>query len=83
MITDAVPTPTPAEGVGSADDDELDHVYCCDPDRGLCGADLSDVADVVDNWDNGDADVCRVCVELERGGVPCCATCPKAAGGRI
>ncbi|MET7900624.1 hypothetical protein [Streptomyces sp. NPDC005336] len=79
MITEALPAPA---GVTRADDDELDHVYCCDPDRALCGADLSDVAEIVDDWDNEDVDVCVVCVDLERRGVRCGPTCPKSTNAR-
>lgn len=60
-----MPVPTAGD---TGMDDELDHVYCCDPDRSLCGRDLA-------GWDewNGeasdDADLCVVCVNL--AGRPC------------
>ncbi len=54
------------------DDDDLNHIVCCNPDLALCGADASDA-----EW--GDIDVeepddCVVCRDLEGGscGAPFC-----------
>ncbi|MBL1101717.1 hypothetical protein [Streptomyces coffeae] len=68
--------PAPASRL-TAGDDELDHIYCCDPNRGLCGADLSDVTDIVGDWDD-ENDPCIVCADLERVGARCCPTCTKS-----
>ena len=51
---------------GSADDD-LSHIYYCDPDRALCGADLADVPEIEDD----DTD-CIVCLDLEEQPCPDC-----------
>lgn len=48
----------------SSDDVGLNHIYCdCDPDRALCGLDVSDLAED----DKGSP--CIVCYEMER--YPC------------
>lgn len=59
-----------AEATTSGTTDNLDHVYCCNPDAALCGTDISghefasfDVAD------------CVVCADLEAVGAPCSPTC--------
>jgi hypothetical protein len=56
-----VPAPSGTDaGLG-----EMTHVYCCDPDVGLCGTDLTDLTEVSD-----DAVVdCVVRAELD--GQPC------------
>lgn len=64
MTTATLPTPT-ATG---PDTDDFEHLWCCDPDRALCGADLSEDDDV------GDADLeapCPMCEALEEIDLPC------------
>lgn len=39
--------------------DELDHLYCCDPDTALCGTDISGHEDSSAEGD------CVVCLDLE------------------
>jgi len=42
-------------------DDDFGHLWCCDPNEALCGADLSDTPDAADGeWD--EEDVCPLCV---------------------
>lgn len=45
-------------------DDDLNHLYCCDENRSLCGIDLTDVP-VVDVDPDEDPDLCVVCRDLE------------------
>lgn len=50
------PVPAPAR---TSAGDELDHIYCCDPDLALCGTDIS-------GHEDNDADgTCVVCLDLE------------------
>jgi hypothetical protein len=66
--------PRPAVPDGSSSDDPFDHIYCCDPDVALCGADVSGEVDV------GDAELeapCPMCGLLEDLEGPCGADgCP-------
>lgn len=49
----------PTVGRTSGGPDELDHLYCCDPDLALCGTDIS-------GHEDNDADgTCVVCLDLE------------------
>lgn len=48
-------------------DDHLDHIYCCDPDLALCGADIEGVTE--ETWDTEPANPCIVCEDLV--GKPC------------
>lgn len=57
---------------GSADD--LNHVYCCDPDVALCGTDISGDEEV--EYDTAN---CVVCLDLEDAAVACSPTCPTGA----
>lgn len=54
----------PAPTVSDAGmDDELDHWSCeCDPDRALCGREISDLEEC-EEWSH-DAEVCVVCDDL-------------------
>lgn len=54
--------------------DELDHVFCCDLTRALCGAEITS-DNVVDEWEDDDLP-CVVCADLEFQPVPCSADCP-------
>lgn len=54
--------PAPTRTGGTAD---LNHVFCCEPDIALCGADVSD-DDIVDEAD------CVVCLDLEEQPCPTC-----------
>ena len=55
-----MPAPTAGD---TGTDDELDHYYCvCDPDRALCGRDISDMKECKE-W-SCDADLCVVCDDL-------------------
>lgn len=51
----------------------LSHVYCCDPDTGLCSTDLTGVQAV---WD--DLPLCVVCEALLAACEPCKADCQFA-----
>lgn len=64
MSTDLLPNTEARQA--SSDDADLNHIYCCDHDRALCGADVSGDPEV----DIDDAD-CIVCLDLED------ATCPR------
>lgn len=52
--------PMPAPPTASTSDDGLTHIYCCDPNLGLCGTDLTDHPDV-----DEDGILCVVCEDLE------------------
>jgi hypothetical protein len=54
------PAPTRTGGPTS-----LNHIFCCDPDTALCGADVSD-DELVDEAD------CAVCLDLEDLPCPTC-----------
>ncbi|MEU0937661.1 hypothetical protein [Embleya sp. NPDC005971] len=54
---------------------ELVHWCCCDPDVGLCGADLRGMG-----WAADDVDVdCVVCIDLAEVDLPCGSNCPLAS----
>jgi hypothetical protein len=55
------PAPTRAGGPTS-----LNHIFCCEPDIALCGADIS--GDEIVDYDDAD---CVVCLDLED------KTCPR------
>jgi hypothetical protein len=61
------PTPAPAQP-GTTTGDNLDHWWCCDPDRALCGADLTDATE-----DDSIDPNCVVCEDLID--VPCRTGC--------
>jgi hypothetical protein len=61
------PTINPA----STGSDELNHIYCCDPDIALCGTDIS-----ADNEVDLDVANCVVCLDLEAAALPCSDSCP-------
>ncbi|GHG80526.1 hypothetical protein [Streptomyces griseocarneus] len=56
--------------------DMISHTYCCDPDRALCGLDLSGMPPAGEG-DQG----CVVCVDLDecKAACPLCATDQSAA----
>lgn len=53
MLTDTQPRATAQSVAG------VDHVYCCDPDVALCGADISDLPHGREFPDTGHAPPCR------------------------
>jgi hypothetical protein len=65
MKTLTLPSPVavPEVSDGDGDGDGLVHVYCCDPERSLCGLDLTDHAET-GSWKAEDE--CVVCLELEK-----------------
>ncbi|MUN41469.1 hypothetical protein [Actinomadura litoris] len=70
MITATLPRPT-----GPGLDHDFVHVYCCDPDRAVCGLDVADRKDLGDA-DPSDED-CPWCGAIEQLGSPCGAVdCP-------
>jgi len=50
----------------ASDTSKLDHVYCCDPDVALCGADLSDHVE-----SSMATNPCVLCIALEEIGIVC------------
>lgn len=47
------------------------HLYCCDPNRGLCGADIGGP-----DWEEADGDdsedpICEDCERIDATGKPC------------
>ncbi|OPC84177.1 hypothetical protein B4N89_27520 [Embleya scabrispora] len=54
--------------------DDLVHAFCCDPDLGLCGEDLSGTS-----WAADDDIDCVVCADLEEAGWPCDPDCPRVS----
>jgi hypothetical protein len=75
----AVSTATVTEPVldliGS-DEDDVEHLYCCDPDVAVCGLDLSDYDENDDPIDD-----CKICELCERAKHLPCANpkCPDRA----
>lgn len=55
-----------------ADVADTDHLYCCDPDRAICGVDLS-AADEVEDLPN----LCVVCDDLDALPCPHCGWEPE------
>lgn len=71
MTTALEPDTQVGHGRGD-DDDDLDHIYCdCDPNRSLCGIDITDLTDVEDEQLELP---CVVCVELDKQK---CARCGR------
>ena len=60
MTTATAPSPT-TTSVG----EDLNHLYCCDPDLALCGLDVSALPEVDDDTD------CVVCLDLEDADCDC------------
>jgi len=56
----------------SSSDDDLDHLYCCDPNRALCGSDLTDSPELADDEDEN----CVVCIDLDEQPCPDCGWTP-------
>lgn len=63
-MTAPIVAPAPTRTGGSTD---LNHIYCCDPDIALCGADVS--AHPIVDLDDAD---CVVCLDLEEQPCPTC-----------
>ena len=64
-------------GTDSTDEDGLVHYVCCDPERALCGKDLTD-----GTWSDDEDDlICIVCERLDLAGVVCGPDC-RGAGKR-
>lgn len=51
----------PADLTTGSGDNDLDHIVCCDPNRALCGLDVTYV-----DWveESAEEDECVVCVDL-------------------
>ncbi|WP_435597065.1 hypothetical protein [Streptomyces anulatus] len=60
-------TRTAPAGTGSAAPPDLNHIYCCNPDLALCGADVS--THPIVGIDDAD---CVVCLDLEDEACPDC-----------
>jgi hypothetical protein len=70
-------TSLPAPVVPDQDDDDLTHLFCCNPDRSLCGLDCAD-------WEYlGPVELttgtCAMCVLEWQDGQPCGADCQRGA----
>jgi hypothetical protein len=63
LAPDRAPTDTGGE------DDDLHHIWCCDPDVAVCGVDLTGVPDAGDVGDG--VQVCPLCALAWDGGLPC------------
>lgn len=61
----------PAPATTPAGTDE-NHIYCCNPDRALCGTDLTGHTYLP----AGTAPTCVVCTDLENRYGPCSPGCP-------
>ena len=71
--------PAPVAQPQRTDDDDLVHIYCCNPDRSWCGKNLSGIPETPDAPEWLD---CVVCVDLDDNTERCCATCPGREAGR-
>lgn len=54
-------------------DDDIDHIYCCNPDLALCGKDVTGEPMTDHDRDNGK--FCELCVSFEELDLPCNDTC--------
>lgn len=63
-MIDTLTAPSPTKAAGATD---INHIYCCDSDTALCGANVSGQPEV----DLDDAD-CIVCLDLEDDICPNC-----------
>lgn len=72
MIATATDTDV-IERAKASDDDELDHYFCCDESRAMCGADLTNVTR--SDFDDDGPTVCVVCRDLDRTLEACGPTC--------
>jgi len=63
----AVSTIADTASTNRGQSDDLDHLYCCDPDLALCGSDLNDVSE-----DQMVGVLCVVCEDLEWRPCPEC-----------
>jgi hypothetical protein len=68
LLPDFVKPPPPVE-----DDDELVHRTCCDDTLSWCGLDLAGADDIDDPEP---AEMCVVCLDLERNAEFCGPGCP-------
>ncbi|MFC9973506.1 hypothetical protein ACFVH6_21690 [Spirillospora sp. NPDC127200] len=63
--------PRPASP-GAEDDESVEHLYCCDPNRALCGVDITDDEDLGDaETDGPECPLCEVLID-QPCGVPGC-----------
>jgi len=70
LIPDTAPAPAPT-GTGTPPDRYV-HLYCCNPDLALCGADLTHG---VDRPHLPTAATCPMCALIEDLDAPCSPTC--------
>lgn len=57
-------------------DDDVEHLVCCDENISLCGEDVSD-RNMIDDSDGLSYEgVCVICVALHVTGLPCSPNCP-------
>ncbi len=66
MTTLALDCPAPP-GAPSPGDNPYCHIWCCDKDTALCGADLSGT----DDCDGEDCDICPPCAAADEDDLPC------------
>lgn len=71
-IRSAASTPVSGTAASAPPSDEVTHVYCCDPDRSLCGLDLTGTGPARP----GEQD-CVVCADLDEADIDC-PLCPTA-----
>ncbi|WP_433225542.1 hypothetical protein [Actinomadura formosensis] len=71
------PAPLPDTAPPGRGDDDVEHLYCCDPDRSLCGLDISGHEDHTDEPES--EEVCPWCKALEALGLPCGPDCKDEA----
>lgn len=67
MTTSPALNTEPSTTTNNDDDGDILHYYCCNPDRAVCGKDLTGTEDVDEIRD--DDQLCVVCEELFE--VPC------------
>jgi hypothetical protein len=57
------------------DDDDFDHIFCCEENRSLCGVDLTGVEE--HTGCTADCHICPMCEVIFNAGHPCSATCDR------
>lgn len=55
----------------TTNDNSLDHLFCCNPNIALCGADISDEEDVGDDDLDDPCPMCELLIDMPCGAAGC------------